>query len=142
MLFVTIINSLVVVTVVMIHYEFLYRLTAVMPKLKMKHRYRIVFGVYGCLVAHTVEVMVYAVAYYYMHQSQGWGHLQGNFDGSFLDCAYYSVTSFTTLGIGDIEPIGPLRFLTGVESLTGLVLITWSASFLFFKMQRYWYYSR
>jgi hypothetical protein len=31
-----------------------------------------------------------------------------------------------------------LRHLTGIEALTGLVLITWSASFLFLEMQRYW----
>jgi hypothetical protein len=28
--------------------------------------------------------------------------------------------------------------LTGIESLTGLVLITWTASFLFVEMQRFW----
>lgn len=142
MLIVTIVNSLVVVTVVMIHYEFLYRLTVLMPKLKTKYRYRIVLGVYGSLLAHGVEIWVFAIAYFVAQKLEGWGHLQGNFDGSFLDCAYYSVTAFTTLGVGDIEPMGPLRFLTGVESLTGLVLITWSASFLFFKMQRYWFSNR
>ena len=31
-----------------------------------------------------------------------------------------------------------LRYLTGLESLTGLVLITWSASFLYLEMTRYW----
>ncbi|MFT6897577.1 MAG: hypothetical protein ACJA13_001986, partial [Paraglaciecola sp.] len=35
-------------------------------------------------------------------------------------------------------PFGDLRYLTGIESLTGLVLITWTASFLFFEMQRHW----
>jgi hypothetical protein len=33
---------------------------------------------------------------------------------------------------------GYLRYLTGVEALTGLILITWSASFLFIEMQKYW----
>ena len=31
-----------------------------------------------------------------------------------------------------------LRYLTGLESLTGLVLITWSASFLYLEIIRYW----
>ena len=48
------------------------------------------------------------------------------------------VVTSTTLGYGDIEPFGILRFLTGIEALAGLVLITWSASFLFVEMQRYW----
>ena len=57
---------------------------------------------------------------------------------SLLDCVYFSFTTFTTLGFGDIEPIGDLRYLTGLEALTGLVLITWTASFLYLEMQRYW----
>jgi hypothetical protein len=64
--------------------------------------------------------------------------LQGNFDGSLIDCSYFSFTTYTTLGFGDIQPIGDLRFLIGMESLTGLVLITWTASFLFLEMNRYW----
>jgi len=51
------------------------------------------------------------------------------------DGIYYS---FTTLCFGDIEPFGSIRYLTGFESLTGLVLIAWAASFLYFEMQRYW----
>ena len=31
-----------------------------------------------------------------------------------------------------------LRFLSGLEALAGLVLITWTASFLYYEMQRYW----
>jgi len=34
--------------------------------------------------------------------------------------------------------IGALRYLTGIESLAGLLLITWSASFLYIEMVRYW----
>ena len=65
-------------------------------------------------------------------------HLQGNFAGTLLDCVYFSFTTYTPLGTGDIEPIGDLRFLTGLESLTGLVLITWTASFIYLEMTRYW----
>lgn len=138
MLGITLINILVVIVVVLIHYEFLYWMTRLMPKLKSTHRFRIVLGVGGALVAHAVEVWVFAFAYYLLHHAERWGTLQGNFDGSLLDCVYFSFTTYSTLGFGDIEAMGPLRFLTGIESLTGLVLITWSASFLFVEMQRYW----
>ncbi len=138
MILVTLFNSLVVVLAVIIHYEFLFRLTLLVPKLQIKHRFRIVLGVGGALLAHAVEVWIFAFAYYFMHRIDGWGGLQGNFDGSLLDCVYFSFTTFTTLGFGDIQPLGHLRYLTGIESLTGLVLITWTASFLFVEMQRYW----
>ena len=138
MIYVFLINCLVVAVSVIVHYEFLYRLTLVIPKMGIPHRYRIVFGVFGALIAHTLEIWVFAVAYYFMNKVQGWGQLTGNFDGSLLDCGYFSFTVFTTLGFGDIEPLGGLRYLTGVESLTGLVLITWTASFLYYEMQRHW----
>ncbi len=132
------INVIVVSIVVVIHYEFLFQLSKRISKLNIKPRLRIVFGVFGALVAHSIEVWIFAVAYYQKINSGLFGSLEGNFDGSLLDCVYFSFTSFTTLGFGDIEPIGDIRFLTGIESLTGLVLITWSASFLFFEMQKYW----
>ena len=138
MLGVIAINSLVVLVVVTIHYEFLYRATRAMPRLRIPHRYRILAGVFAALAAHAIEIWVFAAAYFFMHRADGWGSLAGNFDGSLLDCAYFSFTVFTTLGFGDIEPLGELRYLTGIESLTGLVMITWSASFLFVEMQRHW----
>ncbi|MNF56517.1 Ion channel [compost metagenome] len=95
-------------------------------------------GVFGALVAHAIEVWCFALAYYLMVRSGDWGVLQGNFDGSFLDCVYFSFTTYTTIGFGDISPTGRLKHLTGLQALTGLVLISWTASFLFVEMQKYW----
>ncbi len=138
MIAVFLLNSLIVSIAVVIHYEFLFRITVFVPKMKIKHRFRIVVGVFSALIAHAIEIWIFALAYYFMNKSEGWGYLKGNFNGSLMDCAYFSFTSFTTLGFGDIVPHGDLRYLTGIESLTGLVLITWTASFLYFEMQRYW----
>jgi hypothetical protein len=133
-----IINSIVIALVVIIHYEFLYQFSRLMPRLRMRHRFRIVLGVFAALTAHAVEVWIFAASYFLMVRSGKWGTLAGNFEGTFFDCVYFSFTSYTTLGTGDIEPFGDIRFLTGLESLTGLVLITWTASFLYLEMTRYW----
>lgn len=138
MFWVFLVNSLVIALTVMIHYEFLYRFTILMPRMRVRHRFRIVLGVFGALSAHAIEVWIFAISFYFMHNAEGWGHLEGNFTGELLDFVYFSFTSYTTLGTGDIEPFGDLRFLTGLESLTGLVLITWTASFLYLEMTRYW----
>lgn len=106
--------------------------------MNIRHRYRIVFGVFGALLAHSIEVLLFAIAYYLLPGTRVWGHLEGNFNGSLPDCLYFSFTTFTTLGVGDIVPHGQIRHLVGVESLTGLLLITWTASFLYFEMQRFW----
>jgi len=138
MIYEFLINSVIVAGSVIVHYEFLYRITLYIPKMGINHRYRIVFGVIGALIAHALEIWIFAVAYYFMIRADGWGGLNGNINGGLMDCGYYSFTVFTTLGFGDIEPVGDLRYLTGIESLTGLVLITWTASFLYYEMQRHW----
>ncbi|HHM04314.1 MAG TPA: two pore domain potassium channel family protein [Gammaproteobacteria bacterium] len=128
----------VIALAVLIHYEFLYRTSAAIPQMRIKHRLRIVIGVFGALVAHSIEIVLFAAAYYFLSQNAQWGRFSGNFDGSFTDCIYFSYTTFTTLGVGDIAPYGHLRHLAGLESLTGLLLITWTASFLYYEMQRHW----
>jgi hypothetical protein len=138
MFIVFVVNLLVIGLVVVIHYEFLHQISRVLPRLHIPHRFRIVLGVFGALTAHAAEVWIFAISFYQMHHAKGWGYMTGNFNGSLMDCVYYSFTTYTTLGTGDIEPYGDLRFLTGLESLTGLVLITWSASFLYLEMTRYW----
>lgn len=138
MIHIWIANSFVVALAVGLHYEFLYQLTKFLPRLRIRHRFRIVIGVFASLIAHAVQVWIFAVAYYYMHRGEDWGQLGGAFNGSLTDAAYFSFTTYTTLGYGDIEPTGHLRFLAGIESLTGLVLITWTASFLYLEMRKDW----
>jgi hypothetical protein len=55
-----------------------------------------------------------------------------------LDAVYLSAVTFTTVGFGDLAPTGPIRFLCGTEALTGFILITWSASFLYLEMEQFW----
>lgn len=133
-----VLNCAVIALVVVIHYEFLRRFTLLMPKLKIRHRLRLVFGVFGSLAAHTLEVWVFGIVYYYLDRATGWGSLAGSYDGELLSAVYFSFTAYTTLGLGDVLPHGDLRFLVGLESLAGFVLITWTASFLYLEMTRYW----
>jgi hypothetical protein len=127
-----------VAAAVLLHYECLYRLTLLMPLMRIRYRYRLVLGVFGALLAHVVEILIFATAYFYMHHHEGFGYLEGRYVITLPDCIYFSFTTYTTLGYGDIEPFGGIRYLAGFESLSGLLLITWTASFLFIEMQRYW----
>jgi len=52
---------------------------------------------------------------------------------------YYSLVVYTSIGFGDIIPVSrPMRIVTAGEGLTGAILIAWTASFMFFHMQRFW----
>lgn len=66
------------------------------------------------------------------------GELTGLDEPSYLNCVYFSTISYTTLGFGEIVPTEDIRFLTEMESLAGLVLITWSASFTYLETQKRW----
>ena len=98
----------------------------------------ILAGVLDALCAHIIEIWLFAFGYYFMVNSGKFGTLRGNFDNILLAYGYFSFTAYSTLGLGDIEPVGNIRFLVGLESLTGLVLITWTASFMFVEMQKFW----
>ena len=132
------INTVLVALAVIIHYEFLRMLSVWLPKLKIPLRPRIVVGIFGAMIAHVIEIWLFAFAFYFMLESRQFGSFGGNFDGSLLDCSYFSFTTYTSLGFGDIEPLGQIRFLVALEALTGLVLITWTASFMFLEMTKFW----
>ena len=71
MLAVTLINSLVVVIAVVIHYECLLRLNDWMPRLKIWSRFRIVVGVLGSLLAHAIEMFPFLANAKLMRQWAG-----------------------------------------------------------------------
>ncbi|MFI2811555.1 MULTISPECIES: potassium channel family protein [Microbulbifer] len=138
MLYAMFINSALVATVVVIHHEALNGLFRLGQRITVHRNLALLIGVFGALIAHVIEMWLFALGYYYMVHSDRFEMLEGNFDGSLLDCAYFSFTTYTSLGFGDIEPHGYVRFTAGLEALTGLVMITWTASFMFLKMQKYW----
>ena len=137
MIAIFLINSIIVAIAVMLHAQILGWLAVWVPKLGIAPKVKIVLSVFGIIVAHTMEVWLFALAYFGLISFGNIGSISGNFDGSLMDCSYFSFTTFTTLGVGDIEPMGHIRFLVGLEALAGLVLITWSASFLYLEMRRF-----
>jgi len=138
MLSIILINCFVVALVVVIHYEILSKLATIIPRLRLKPRFRLIIGVFGALIAHSVEVWIYGLTYYFINSTGTLGHLEGKYDDSLLDSVYFSYTSYTTLGLGDILPVGYIRQMVGLESLVGLLLIAWTASFIYYEMQRTW----
>ncbi|MBL6689377.1 MAG: two pore domain potassium channel family protein [Pseudomonadales bacterium] len=133
-----IVNCIVIAIVVLVHYEALRHLFTWIPRLPIARRLRVVVAVFGALVAHALEVWIFAGAFYWYINTDGLGVLVGNFSGTFLDCVYFSFTNYTSLGYGDIEPLGHIRFLAGLEGLVGLVMIGWTASFIYVEMTRFW----
>lgn len=136
MLLTLLITILLVSLSVVIHYEALYYIARYMAHAHKRPRQWVAFGVIGALIAHVVEIWLFALGYYFLIHSGQAGTLGGEFALGLQDCGYYSYITYTTLGFGDIIPNGALRFL--MEALTGLVMITWTASFMYLQMERLW----
>lgn len=132
------INSGLCAVAILIHYEVLNQLSNWVPRVNCPHRLRILLGLLGAIFGHVIEIWVFAFGYYFLVHNGGFGTLEGAFNGSLLDCSYFSFTTYTSLGFGDIQALGDIRYLTGLEALIGLVLITWTASFMYLEMERFW----
>lgn len=122
---------------VLLHYEALNLISRRLSRLEGRHRRRVLFSIFGLLSVHVLEIWVFGVAYAAMLLSPLFGTAHG-VNGGVLDFVYVSATTYSTVGSADIFLTGPVRFLSGTEALTGLVLVTWSASFTFLEMQRFW----
>ena len=122
---------------VLFHYEALRIFTHFLALPGRLPRLRILYLVIGLFMLHNLEIMIFGAAFQALH-AFGLGELRGLENHQYFTYFYYSAVVYTTLGFGDIIPLGPAKILTGLEALIGLGFITWSASFTFLEMQRYW----
>jgi hypothetical protein len=88
--------------------------------------------------AHTIEVWVFALSYFVLDNHFDIGSVGGNTNNSFAEILYFSTETYTSLGFGDVFPLGGFRLIAGVEALLGLLMIGWSASFTYLEMLRFW----
>lgn len=79
----------------------------------------ILFVMLGLVAVLTAEIWLYAVAYLAV------GAL-----GDLEAALYFSTTSFTTLGYGDVVLDQRWRLLGAIEGANGLLLFGWSTAFL------------
>lgn len=83
------------------------------------------------LLFHVLEILLFAFGLVLLTESERYGQLVGIAHGDIPNYFYYSTVTYTTLGFGDIVPSGPVRIFTAFESLSGLVLVAWTASIIF-----------
>jgi Ion channel len=124
-------------------YELQRYIWRVLPKLTWPPRLR-VLAVIGCIfIAHILNIWLFGIVYYLLHHFNlgtltGPAIEHGNYTLDIFGCIYFSAVIYSTVGLGDISPIGALRMVTGVEALTGFILIGWTVSFTFLAMQKFW----
>jgi hypothetical protein len=76
--------------------------------------------VYGLMLLHILQIIVWAVCYQ-------WNDCFPDFSTAF----YYSATSYSTVGFGDVIPPENWRILGAIEAVTGILMFGWSTGVLF-----------
>lgn len=120
------------------HYEGLNWLARRLSHREGPRRPRVLYAVLGAISLHIAEIWLFGIGIWLLLHLPDAGYIVGSSDAHLLDSVYLSAVTYSTVGFGDVAPSGPIRFLIGTESLIGLVLITWSASFTFLEMEKNW----
>ena len=87
------------------------------------------FFVVGFVMAHMVEIMLWAAAYRLA------GELQ-----SFEEAAYFSAITYATIGYGDITLSNEWRLASAIEGVNGILLFGWTTAFLFKVSEILWFW--
>ena len=86
------------------------------------------FFVIGFMMAHIVEIMLWAAAY----------RLAGELR-SFEEAAYFSAITFATIGYGDVTLSSEWRLASAIEGVNGILLFGWTTAFLFKVSELLWF---
>lgn len=124
----------------LVHYEASFLLRLLLKKHhSLSRRSRILTLTSGLFCAHITQIWLFGIgAWLLIDIADAAGTIGGIGDANLLDFIYLSATSFTTVGYGDVYPVGHIRFLFATESLVGFMLLTWSASLTFVEIQTHW----
>jgi hypothetical protein len=123
---------------VLLHYEGLALASRKLARMAGHRRIKVLYGIGSVLALHVLEIWMFGLALWLLLLLSPASGALGPGALHVFDVVYFSAVTFTTVGFGDLVPSGPIRFLCGMEALTGFVLIGWSASFTFLEMERFW----
>lgn len=129
-----IIGTILVCMTVVIHAIALDRLMIILEKAgpKVFRRYRVlwkipllIITVVGVFSAHIVQMWLWAIFYMSV------GALE-----TFEECLYFSTSTFTTVGYGDLVLNKDWRLISSFQSANGFILFGWSTAFIFEVMSK------
>lgn len=141
---ITLIAASMVILCCLIAYEIMRQIWEILPSLTMPPRVRVALLIAPIFLSHVIGIWLYATAYFLVENFTNIGAVKAmgkaisfNYH-TFLDCLYFSASTYTSLGFGDIVPTHNMRMLAAAEVLNGFVLIAWTASFTYLAMEKFW----
>ncbi|MBV8193105.1 MAG: two pore domain potassium channel family protein [Alphaproteobacteria bacterium] len=106
------------------------RVSTALPMRHVSHRSPlwlayVVACVLVLMLGHIMQVLLWAVVYFHM------GEL-----GSFANCIYFSLASFTTVGASELVLSPAHRIAGALEAAAGMLMFGWSTALLVQVVQR------
>jgi hypothetical protein len=123
---------------IIVHYEVLRFASTRVARMAVPPRVRLWLMLGAAILSHLTHVLLFGIGFFLIEYVFASGGLKGLHSGNWEDAFYFAITSYTTLGIGDVYPSGEARLMSGIAALTGLVMVTWTASLTYLYMERYW----
>lgn len=140
MIAVAFITILLVAVVVALQVKALLLISEYLPRFPFRPLLKVSAGLIGVIAAHVASIVLFGTVIFFLAKAnpEKFGRLEGLGSQTIHDFIYFSFTTYTTVGYGDYIPVGPIRLISQIEALVGLVLIACSASYIFIIMQDYW----
>jgi hypothetical protein len=139
--FVWLLAWLLVLMTVTVHYETLMLVSdKVIPwAVNRFHNRRVIpIAIAALMVGHIAEIWLFALSEKILLQYPDIGYLVGGTGKELSDLLYLSAVNYTSLGDSSLRIAGAVRELASTEPLVGMVMIAWSASFTYLKMEQEW----
>ena len=140
MIAVAFITILLVAGVVALQVKALLLISEYLPRFPFRPLFKVSAGLIGVIAAHVASIVLFGTAIFLLAKTnpEKFGRLEGLGSQTIHDFIYFSFTTYITVVYGDYIPVGPIRLISQIEALVGLVLIACSASYIFIIMQDYW----
>lgn len=98
----------------LLHYRALLWLGSRTPHFGLSTQAQVLAILVVLFLVHLVEIGLYAITYGLSVSLLGLGEFQGAVTSDAMSYLYYSGVIYTTLGLGDIQPQGHIRFITAM----------------------------
>lgn len=108
---------------------------ALSPPGKEPRHLRVLAGSSLVLASHLVIAGIFAGGMY-LASLWGLGALEQDVIDCWMDYYYFALITISTVGLGDILPAGHMRAISGIAALTGFLMISCTAQYLYQTMSK------
>jgi ion channel len=123
---------------VLLQYEALILVWRRLSRQTGHRRIKVLYGILSVVLIHVLQIAIFGLTLWLLCLWPACGGLAGEGERQFFDYLYFSAVTFSTVGFGEVWPVGAIRFFCGIEALMGFVFIGWSASFTYIEMEQFW----